>query len=75
VYVLIQFTFQVLPPSSENACSERPESEDVFEKLNLANIIFPLRDLIVEFAASVLELSNHGTLKVPTLLLAKFRLH
>ena len=34
VQVLIQFTPQVLPPSPEKACSERPELGDTDEKAN-----------------------------------------
>lgn len=37
-YSLIQFTSQVLPPSTEKACSDRAESDEVGPILNLTSM-------------------------------------
>ena len=76
VSVAIQFTSQVLPPSSENACSNRQEFGEMFDMTNRTKMARPLN---VSWSKNSprppLNSPIVGWLKAPPLLLAKLRLH
>ena len=61
VSMAIPFTFQVFPPSSENASSKRHESRDDirYDRSKKHGATFQLF-LEHEFAASILKLADHG---------------
>jgi hypothetical protein len=61
VNVMTQFVSQVLPPSAEKACSKRDEVGVIFREAVSHQDTSVVEDLlIVELAASILELTNHG---------------
>jgi hypothetical protein len=51
VSTAIQFTSQVLPPSSEKACSKRHESAEMSDQTFRTKIVLPLNDGYAQAAA------------------------
>src|SRR5215831_18614870 len=76
VSVAIQLTSQVLPPSSENACSKRHEFGVMFEITKRTKMDRPLNvSWLKNSPRPFLNSPSVGWLMVPPLLLAKLRLH
>src|SRR5262249_56215780 len=76
VSVAIQLTSQVLPPSSENACSKRHEFGVMFEITKRTKMDRPLNvSWLKNSPRPFLNSPIVGWLMVPPLLLAKLRLH
>src|SRR6266498_2593607 len=78
VSMAIQFTSQVLPPSSENACSKRHEPGVMSDITNRTRTVRPLGpdgSVSKNSPRPFLNSPIVGWLRVPPLLLAKFRLH
>src|SRR5258705_1310328 len=76
VSIAIQFTSQVLPPSSENACSNRHEFGVMSEITNRTKIARPLSvSWLKNSPRPFLNSPIVGRLRLPLLLLAKLRLH
>src|SRR5467141_3883422 len=76
VSIAIQFTSQLLPPSSENACSKRHESEVISETTNRTRMALPSRLSWAKNSPRLfLNTPIVGGLKVPPNRLEKLRLH
>src|SRR5437667_10095158 len=74
--IMTQFVSQVLPPSSENACSKRLEFGVISEKPFRARIIRPLNSSWSKNSPRPsLNSPIIGLLSMPSLLFAQFRLH
>src|SRR5262249_38529009 len=76
VSTAIQFTSQVLPPSSENACSNRQELGVMSEITNRTKMARPLNvSWLKNSPRPFLKPPIVGWLRAPLWLLAKLRLH
>src|SRR5258708_35567026 len=76
VSVATQLTSQLLPPSSENACSKRHEFVVMFDITNRTRMARPIRGSWSKNSPRpFLNSPIMGWLTVPPLLLAKLRLH
>src|SRR5437870_11847165 len=74
--IMTQFVSQVLPPSSENACSKRLEFGAISERPFRARIILPLNSSWSKNSPRPsLNSPIIGLLITPSLLFAQFRLH
>src|ERR1700677_1759168 len=76
VSVAIQLTSQLLPPSSENACSNRHESGVMSDQTFRTRMVLPLNSSRSKNSPRpFLNSPIVGWLRRPLLLFAKFRLH